>query len=306
MDREGPCYLPAASSGVLDERVERALEELRSCRLCPRRCGANRLDGETGFCGTGRLAVVSSAFPHHGEESCLSGWRGSGTIFFASCNLKCVFCQNYDISWGMEGAEADAEAIGGMMLALQGHGCHNINFVTPSHVIPQVIEALRVAAGRGLRIPIVYNTGGYDSPAGLGLLEGLVDIYMPDFKFWDAGVARWLAAAEDYPEIARAALREMHRQVGDLILDGEGIAVRGLLVRHLVMPGGLAGTAKVMRFLAGLSRDTFVNIMGQYHPAGRVEAGGDYGEIGRRVLRSEMEEAFRAARAEGLHRFDDR
>jgi len=248
--------------------------------------------------------VVASAFPHHGEESCLSGWGGSGTIFFSSCNLRCVFCQNYDISWGEEGRPVGPEELAGIMLALQRQGCHNINFVTPSHVIPQILEALPAAVEGGLRIPLVYNSSGYDAPEGLELLDGVVDIYMPDFKFWDPAVARRLAA-EDYPEAARAAVREMHRQVGDLVVDAQGLAVRGLLVRHLVLPGGLAGTAEVMRFLAGLSRNTFVNLMGQYRPEGRVGVGGAFAEIDRRIGRGEMEEAYRAAREAGLHRFAD-
>ncbi len=304
MSRLPPSYLAAFESGALAARAERALEELRSCRLCPRECGADRLEGRTGICGTGRFAAVSSAFPHHGEESCLSGRNGSGTIFFTFCNLKCVFCQNHDISWEGEGASVGPEDLAGMMLSLQRLGCHNINFVTPSHVVPQILEALPRAVEKGLRLPLVYNTGGYDSMAVLGLLDGLVDIYMPDFKFWDPAVAKRLADAKDYPEVARRAVREMHRQVGDLALDGEGIAVRGVLVRHLVMPGGLAGTREVARFLTGLSRDTFVNVMGQYRPAGRAGREGKYREIDRGLLRAELEEAFRVAREEGLHRFD--
>ncbi len=295
MTRSDPCGLAA--------RVDRALEGLRSCAFCPRACGVDRLKDEKGTCRTGRFACVSSAFPHHGEESCLSGRGGSGTIFFTHCNLKCVFCQNFDISWEGEGAPAGPEELAAMMLGLQRRGCHNINFVTPSHVVPQILEALPIAIGKGLSLPLVYNTSAYDSAAGLGLMDGLVDVYMPDLKFWDPAVAKRLAA-EDYPEVACEAIREMHRQVGDLVLDGEGIAVRGLLVRHLVMPGGLAGTREVMRFLAGLSRDTFVNVMGQYRPAGRVGRGGEFGEIDRPLLRSELEEAVRIAREEGLHRFD--
>ena len=303
MSPPAPGYLRAFESGLLASRAERAIEQLRSCRLCPRACGANRLEDRTGFCRTGRRAVVSSAFPHHGEESCLSGRGGSGTIFFAHCSLKCVFCQNYDISWEGEGAPVAAQDLAGMMLALQRQGCHNINFVTPSHAVAQILEALPPAVEGGLRLPLVYNTSAYDSGAALSLMDGLVDIYMPDFKFWDPAVAGRLAAA-DYPEVARGAIREMHRQVGDLVVDGRGIAVRGLLVRHLVMPGGLAGTRGVMRFLAGLSRDTFVNVMGQYRPAGRVGKGGEHAEIDRRLRDSELEEAFRIARGEGLHRFD--
>lgn len=299
-----PLFRTAFESGVLARKVERAREELRSCRLCPRECGADRLGGREGFCRTGRRARVSGAFAHHGEESCLSGRGGSGTIFFASCNLRCVFCQNDDISRGGGGAPVEPGELAGAMLALQEQGCHNINLVTPSHVVPQILEALLLAAGKGLGVPLVYNSGGYDSLRSLELMDGVADIYMPDFKFWDPAVAGRLAAAEDYPEAARRAVREMHRQVGDLRMDDRGLAVRGLLVRHLVLPGGLAGTREVMRFLAGLSRDTFVNIMGQYRPAGEVGTGGRHAEISRRPLPSEVREAFALARGEGLHRFD--
>jgi putative pyruvate formate lyase activating enzyme len=299
-----PPYQIAFESGELAARVERAREALRSCRLCPRECGTDRLGDRLGFCRTGRRARVSGAFAHHGEESCLSGRGGSGTIFFASCNLRCVFCQNDDISRGGGGAPAGPEDLADAMLALQERGCHNINFVTPSHVVPQILEALLLAAGKGLRLPLVYNSGGYDSLRSLELMDGIADVYMPDFKFWDPAVAERLAAARDYPEAARRAVREMHRQVGDLRMDGDGLAERGLLVRHLVLPGGLAGTREVMRFLAGLSRDTFVNIMGQYRPAGEAGAGGRHAEIGRRPFPSELEEAFALARGEGLRRFD--
>ncbi len=259
------------------------------------------------MCRTGRLAQVSSAFAHFGEEDCLRGSHGSGTIFFSYCNLKCVFCQNYDISWEGGGRPVDASELADLMLALQQRGCHNINLVTPEHVVPQVLEALPLAATRGLRIPIVYNTSAYDSLRSLQLLDGVVDIYMPDFKVWSPEIARRLLQADDYPAVARRAIKEMHRQVGDLALDEDGLAVRGLLVRHLVMPGGVAGTREVSRFLSTeVSPDTYVNIMGQYHPAGRVGLEGRYPEIDRRVSRAEMLDAYRVAAEEGLHRFDQR
>jgi putative pyruvate formate lyase activating enzyme len=295
-------------SGLLAEKVEAALEELRVCRVCPRDCDVDRLADERAICKTGRRARVASAFPHHGEEDCLRGSRGSGTIFFSHCNLRCVFCQNYDISWEGSGREVAAEELAGLMLELQDLGCHNINFVTPEHVVPQVLEGVQIAVGKGLRLPLVYNTSGYDSLRSLELLDGVVDIYMPDFKFWDCDTARRLTLAEDYPERAREAFRAMHRQTGDLVFDRDGIALRGLLVRHLVMPEGLAGTREITRFLAHeLSPDTFVNIMGQYSPAGQVVRKPDqYSEIGRRISHEEYLEAFEIAVEEGLHRFDHR
>jgi putative pyruvate formate lyase activating enzyme len=250
------------------------------------------------FCRTGRWAVVSSFFPHHGEEPCLRGWGGSGTIFFTHCNLRCIFCQNWDISWLGEGRPVDAEQLASMMLALQRSGCHNINFVTPSHVVPQILEALVLAAERGLRLPLVYNTGGYDRVETLRLLDGVIDIYMPDIKFLDPQRARRWAAAPDYPDVVRAAVREMHRQVGDLQIDRQGIARRGLLVRHLVMPGALEDTEQVMRFLAEeISPNTFVNVMAQYHPEGRAW---DDPQLARRIRPEEYRQALAAARRYGL------
>ena len=217
--------------------MEAALRELADCHACPRNCACNRLKGETRACHTGRFAIVSSAFPHFGEEDCLRGWRGSGTIFFSLCNLRCAFCQNWDISQKLEGKECGPREIAGLMLLLQERGCHNINFVTPEHVAPQVVEAIAEAVPLGLRVPIVYNTSAYDAISSLRLLDGLVDIYMPDFKFWKPETALRLARATDYPERAREAIREMHRQVGPLKLGPDGLARRGVLVRHLVCPG---------------------------------------------------------------------
>ena len=303
-----PAYLRTWESGRLAEKVEEALEELRVCRVCPRDCDVDRLADERAICKTGRWARVASAFPHHGEEDCLRGSRGSGTIFFSHCNLRCVFCQNHDISWEGSGREVAAEELAALMLELQDLGCHNINFVTPEHVVPQVLEGVQIAVGRGLRLPLVYNTSGYDSLRSIELLDGVIDIYMPDFKFWDNDTARRFALAEDYPERARDTFRAMHHQTGDLVFDEEGIALRGLLVRHLVMPEGLAGTREITRFLAHeLSPDTFVNIMGQYSPAGQVvKKFGQYSKIGRRITHAEYLEAFEVAVEEGLHRFDHR
>jgi len=300
MADDRPAYLELFQSGELARRARAAVESLADCAGCGRQCHVDRLgqDRPKSFCRTGRHALVSSHFPHHGEESCLSGVGGSGTIFFTHCNLRCSFCQNWDVSWEGQGRQVSAEELAAMMLGLQRRGCHNVNFVTPSHVVPQILEALVIAAGHGLDLPLVYNTGGYDRVQTLRLLDGVVDIYMPDFKFWDPAVAGELAAAEDYPEVARAAVKEMHRQVGDLAVDRHGIARRGLLVRHLVMPGGAAGTPDVMRFLAEeVSRDTLVNVMPQYHPEGKALG---HAEIGRAITLEEYHEAVIAARGLGL------
>jgi putative pyruvate formate lyase activating enzyme len=307
-----PVFLRTWRGGRVPEKVEAAVAELARCRACPRRCGIDRLADAQRTCRTGRLAVVSSAFPHLGEEECLRGWNGSGTLFFAGCNLRCVFCQNWDISWRREGRELDAPAIAALMIRLQEHGCHNVNFVTPEHVVPQVIEAIAEALPLGLRIPIVYNTSAYDSLDSLGLMDGLVDIYMPDFKFWRADTARALIKAEDYPEVARDALREMHRQVGVLRFGPDGLARRGVLVRHLVMPGYVEESAAIFRWLVReLSPDTYVNIMDQYHPAHRVGRPGrdgqsEFSAIDRRPSRGELTAAFEAARDAGLWRLEPR
>jgi len=305
-----PAYVRLHRSGELAQRARTAVEELSECCVCPRRCRVNRLANQVRVCGVGRFARVSSAFPHFGEEDCLRGRRGSGTIFFSGCNLKCVFCQNWDISQRAAGRELRPEQIAELMLQLQAVGCHNINLVTPEHVVPQVLEALAVAADRGLRLPLVYNTSAYDSLRSLELLDGVVDIYMPDFKFWRPETARRLAKAPDYPDRARAALKEMHRQVGPLKLGPDGTARRGVLVRHLVLPGLLDETEAILQWLAEeLSRDTFVNIMAQYHPdnrVGRQDRRGQvqYAEINRPPTADEIRRAFQAARRAGLWRFD--
>lgn len=301
-----PACLALFRSGELKHRVEQAIQQLSDCRVCPRNCGVDRLANRTAACKTGRYARVASTFPHFGEEDCLRGWRGSGTIFFSWCNLRCVFCQNFDISQTPSGIEAHPELLATMMLELQDMGCHNINFVTPEHVVPQVLEGLLIAVEAGLRLPIVYNTSAYDSLDSLHLLDGVVDIYMPDFKFWDEERSLRYLKARDYPEAARNAVKEMHRQVGVLKFDEQGIARRGVLVRHLVMPGCLDETRAIMRFLAEeVSPDTYINIMAQYRPAGKVSSQ-QYTEIGRQITSQEYQDAIFAAQEAGLWRFDRR
>jgi putative pyruvate formate lyase activating enzyme len=268
--------------------------------MCPRNCGVNRLLDETGFCRTGRYALVSSYGPHFGEEPPLVGSRGSGTIFFAGCNLGCIFCQNYDISHLLHGSAVTPQELADLMLELQGRGCHNINLVTPSHVGAQILEALPIANERGLKVPLVYNCGGYDSIDTLKLFDGIIDIYMPDAKYADEKVAMEFSRAPNYPQVMKAALKEMHRQVGDLEMDERGIAVRGMIIRHLVLPNGLAGTQDIMRFIAReLSTDSYVNIMEQYHPVYKAY---EHSMINRRITRTEYLEALDMASAEGLHR----
>jgi putative pyruvate formate lyase activating enzyme len=305
-------YTPAYRSltpEALQQRVEQALAELADCRACPRDCGVNRLEGKWAACKTGRYAVVGSHFPHFGEEDCLRGWNGSGTIFFSHCNLRCVYCQNWDISQGVRPnvePGSKPEEIAAMMLELQRRGCHNINFVTPEHVVPQVIEAVALAIEQGLSLPIVYNTSAYDALHSLRLLEGIVDIYMPDFKYWSAERSKRYMKAEDYPEAARAAIREMHRQVGDLVLDADGLARRGLIVRHLVMPGGLEETRAILEWIATeLGPQTYVNLMDQYYPAGRVTAQ-SHPELNRRLTTREFLEAQAIAHELGLRNLDER
>jgi putative pyruvate formate lyase activating enzyme len=305
MGQPEPSSLALARSGALTERVREALELLGGpCRVCPRLCSVDRLADERGLCRIGRRAMVASHFPHFGEEDCLRGWKGSGTIFFSGCNLRCVFCQNYDVSWQVQGEEVSSERLANMMLELQARGCHNINWVTPEHVVPQILEALPVALAGGLRLPIVYNTSSYDSPDSLRLMDGVVDIYMPDVKLWTTERARRYLGKREYADVMRANVKEMHRQVGDVVLNEQGLARRGLIVRHLVMPGLLDETEAVLRFVAEeLGPDTYVNLMGQYYPAGRTEK---YEEIDRRPHREELERAFEIADGLGLSRLDPR
>lgn len=325
-----PAYLALLRSGELQRRVSWARELLLECRFCPRNCSVDRLHAVPAFpgqqrtiprgsqrrvpahippgtaCFTGRFARVASAFPHFGEEDCLRGWKGSGTIFFSFCNLRCVFCQNWDVSQLGEGREYRPEELADIMLDLQKLGCHNINLVTPEHVVPQVLEAIALAAQQGLRLPIVYNTSAYDSIESLRLVDGVVDVYMPDFKYWSPELARRYLKAADYPEVARESIREMHRQVGPLRFDRQGIARRGLLVRHLVMPGAEHEAREILRFLANeISRDTYVNLMDQYRPAGAV-LDGKYPELQVRGLRPLRDQLAAEARGFGLWRFDER
>jgi putative pyruvate formate lyase activating enzyme len=298
-----PVYLARHEQGRLAEAIEAAARLLDDCTVCPRACHVDRRAGKLGVCGTGRRARVASYGPHYGEEAPLVGLGGSGTIFFAGCNLRCCFCQNHEISHAGVGHEVSGAELARMMLALQERGCHNINFVTPSHVVPQILAALPLAIEDGLSIPLVYNTSGYDTVDTLRLLEGVFDLYMPDFKFWDPEVAARTCDAPDYPEVARHALVEMHRQVGDLVLNEEGLAEAGVLVRHLVMPRGWAGTREVMRFIATeISPNTYVNVMAQYRPCGTARR---IPELDAPVSRDDYEAAVRSAREQGIRRFDE-
>lgn len=297
-------YLHLHASGELARRAEAALARLAACDLCPRGCRVDRTAGELGFCRTGRLAQVASYDLHFGEEAPLVGEHGSGTIFFAQCNLDCVFCQNWDISQGPDSfPEATPDALARVMCDLQAQGALNINLVSPSHVAAQILEALSLACAMGLDLPLVWNSSGYDSLETLRLLDGVVDIYMPDAKFWTPEPAARFCRAPDYPDVARAAIREMHRQVGDLTLDGQGVAQSGLLVRHLVMPGGLAGSQGWLDFLAeDIGPGTYLNVMDQYRPCGQAHA---YPELCGRPSTEEVAAVRRAARGLGL-RLDDR
>jgi putative pyruvate formate lyase activating enzyme len=300
-----PAYLALHRTGELLRRAKEAVAGLSECRVCPRDCGVDRAADKTAVCKIGRYAQVSSYFPHLGEEDCLRGWRGSGTIFFNLCNLKCVFCQNYDISQVNKGLEAGPTELAAMMLELQETGCHNINFVTPEHVVPQVLEALVVAVEAGLRLPIVYNTSAYDSMESLRLLDGVVDIYMPDFKFWTTESSWRYLKAKDYGDAAGQGIKEMNRQVGPLKFDERGLAKRGVLVRHLVMPGLLEETRQIFNFLAQeVAPDTYVNVMAQYRPTWKVTSE-KYAEINRPLETAEYKEAVQMAEEVGL-RLDER
>lgn len=295
-------YRKLHQSGELHERIEAAYRLMSPrCELCPRRCKVDRLAGQLGVCRTGKNPIVSSYGPHFGEEPPLVGYNGSGTIFFTNCNLRCIFCQNYEISQEGIGREVDIQDLAEMMLNLARRGCHNINLVTPTHQVPQILSALEVAAEAGLDLPVVYNCGGYESVKLLRLLDGIIDIYMPDAKYGTNEVGEEFSAVADYWDRNRDALREMHRQVGDLVVDERGIAQRGMIIRHLVLPNNLAGTREVMHFIATeLSRDTYVNIMDQYRPAYKAIG---HAKIGRRITSEEYIEALQIAQSEGLWRF---
>jgi putative pyruvate formate lyase activating enzyme len=304
MDEFLPAYLTTLKTSDLKSRVSEAYEHLSICDVCAWECPVDRRDGQVGVCQTGDLARISSYGPHMGEEDPLRGWRGSGTIFFTRCNLRCQYCQNHDISQTDRGDEMEPEQIAMIMLELQTSGCHNINFVSPSHVVPQILAAVLIAAQAGLKIPLVYNTGGYDSMAMLKLLDGVIDIYMPDMKYSDPAIARRYSKIRNYPQINQTAVKEMHRQVGDLVIDDKGVAQRGLLVRHLVLPEALAGTGEVVRYLAEeISTETYLNLMDQYRPAYKSHL---YPQVDRRLTDKEFQSAVDAALSAGLNRLDQR
>ncbi len=302
MESFEPAYIQTFENGKLHEKTKAARQLLSPCGLCPRKCRVDRLGGETGICKTAARAWLSSYNSHFGEESPLVGTHGSGTIFFTHCNLMCLFCQNFDISHQGQGQEVSAAQLAAIMLVLQQQGCHNINFVTPSHVVPQILAALEIAIPQGLNVPLVYNSGGYDRPATLKLLDGVFDIYMPDFKFWDREIAENACQASDYTDVACKALKEMHRQVGDLETNETGIAQRGLIIRHLVLPGGAAGTRKIMRFIAKeISAHSYVNIMAQYRPCGRAA---EIKGLNTFLAPADYKNALQAATEEGITRLD--
>lgn len=297
-----PAYVKLLETGELQRRIEQAYHRLSDCDICARECRVNRLEGEIGKCCVGKRAKISSSGPHLGEENPLRGWRGSGAIFFTRCNLNCQYCQNYDISQSDAGYEIEPEDLAVIMVELQSYGCHNINFVSPSHVVPQILASLLVAGKAGLRLPLVYNTGGYDSLETLQLLDGVIDIYMPDMKYADEQIALQYSKIPDYPQVNQAAVCEMHRQVGDLQVDEQGLARRGLLVRHLVLPNNLAGTAWIIKFLAEeISTNTYLNLMDQYRPAYRAM---NYPELNRRNTHQEYSFAIQTAHEAGLYRLD--
>ncbi len=297
-----PSYLRLYRTGELEKRVNICREKLRNCNICPRNCRVNRYEQRGTYCRTGLNPVVSSVGPHFGEESPLVGIHGSGTIFFTFCNLKCVFCQNYEISQLGTGEEITPEELSKMMLSLQGRGCHNINLVSPTHVVPQILEALLIAAGEGLHIPLVYNSGGYDTEETISILDGIIDIYMPDIKYSDDRFSRKYSSAPNYFEVVKVAVKEMHRQVGDLQISDDGIAMRGLLVRHLVLPEGIAGSESVMKFLGEeISIHTYINIMDQYRPCYNAFK---FKELSRRITYNEFESALFLAQKYNLYRFN--
>ncbi|MCW8962759.1 MAG: radical SAM protein [Gammaproteobacteria bacterium] len=300
-----PAYLTLLENNQLLVRATQADEHMTNCDLCARYCYINRFETTRGaVCRTGARAVVHNHGPHHGEEDPLRGSHGSGTIFFSWCSLRCAFCQNWEISQKGIGHEVEANELAAMMLELQAKGCHNINFVTPSHVVAQIIAAVEIAARQGLHLPLVYNTGGYDSPEALALLDGIIDIYMPDMKYGDSNNARQYSRVRGYTGANFDAVKEMHRQVGDLQLDEHGVAKRGLLVRHLVLPGRIAGTDKVLDYLANeISSDTYLNLMDQYHPCYRAD---DNPPLDRNLRPDEYQEALDLAVKYGLNKLDQR
>ncbi len=301
MSQYQPGYLQLLENGELEKRVKVLKSMLSNCVLCPHQCEVNRLDGERGYCRTLENVVVSSAFPHFGEEDEIRGINGSGTIFFSYCNMKCAFCQNYEVSHFGEGEEISANKLADIMLYLQRKGCHNINLVSPGHIVAQIVEGIFLAAKKGLNIPIVFNTNGYDLQDTLKLLDGIIDIYMPDIKFADDEIAWKYMKVKKYSTIAKAAVKEMYRQVGNLQTDQRNIAYKGLLIRHLVMPENLAGTDQIMRFIAEeISPDVYVNIMEQYSPAHKAF---QYEELSRRITIEEYKYAVNSAKKAGLTQY---
>jgi putative pyruvate formate lyase activating enzyme len=295
-------YNKIQKSDLLKERIEAVKKRMTSCDLCPRKCGVNRLKDEVGFCKTGQHAWVSGTFAHFGEESPLVGSKGSGTIFFSYCNLLCNFCQNYETSHNGDGRAVNDSELAEIMLNLQGQGCHNINFVTPSHVVYHILSASAIAIEKGLHIPLVFNTGAYDCVDTLKLLDGIIDIYMPDFKFWENDIAEKTCRASNYPQIAQSAIKEMYRQVGDLKMDSNGIAISGLLLRHLVLPHKLAGTREIMHFIATqLSKNTYTNIMPQYRPCGQAY---QIADLASHISEEEFQDALNEAKQKGILRLD--
>jgi putative pyruvate formate lyase activating enzyme len=295
-----PSYIKLYKGGELDERIERLYKILESCELCPRKCKVNRLMGEKGYCKSGRELVISSYGPHFGEEPELVGRNGSGTIFMTNCNMLCIYCQNFDISHLGYGEEISISGMAEKMLSLQNRGCHNINLVTSTHFAPQLVKSIEAAAGRGLKLPIVWNCGGYENVEVIKLLTDIVDIYMPDIKYGEDEPANRYSNIPDYFRRSREAVKEMHRQVGDLKVDDRGIAFRGLLIRHLVLPNNLAGSEKVLKFISeDLSKECYVNIMAQYRPCGKAY---EYEELSRSLTPNEYYSVIDSARKLGLHR----
>ncbi len=294
-----PSYLELYHNGRLDEIIKLTDELLESCSICPRKCKINRIKGEKGFCKTGFKPKVCSFMAHHGEEPPISGQRGSGTIFFSNCNMSCVYCQNYEFSQLGQGREVDFEELGGFMLELQQIGCHNINLVTPIHIMPQILKALKFAISKGLKLPIVYNTGGYELPEIIRLLEGIVDIYLPDMRYGDSEAAIKYSNAPDYPGYNQAAVKEMHRQTGIAEIDNNGIIKKGLIIRHLVLPNRISGTGAIMKFIAQeISKETYISLMSQYLPYHKAP---EFKEIARRLTHREYEEAKAIMKKYGLY-----
>ncbi len=298
-----PAYLELERKGELTRRAQTLFPIYRSCHLCPRQCGVDRTKGEKGVCSSTSRAKVFSAYPHFGEEKPLVGRGGSGTIFFSNCNLLCIFCQNWEINHRGDGSYVSDDAVGRLMIDLQAIGCHNINLVTPTHILPNIVGGLRTGIRRGMRLPLVYNCGGYEPVEIIKLLDGIIDIYLPDFKYTDSAMAaKYSSGAGDYPERAAAAIEEMHRQVGELVVDENGIALRGLMIRHLVLPHNIAGTDKFVQFVATrLTRSTYVNIMAQYRPEHKAPG---IPELSRRITSAEYQQAIRWAKEAGLTRLN--